>query len=155
MSFLKFLSQRGNCSNIIICPCFQEKWFSPFDGKKALWFDFAQTQVNEKFGHYIYHTRCDDTNCKISTPLFFFIFAIYEVHMISFQTFFVWALLLIVHTWNYCPLQSNLLRLQCTCCTVPTTSRRPHGSPLVSACQWLSSQPLSSPQLSHNDSFWA
>ena len=24
----------------------------------------------------------------------------YEVHTISFQTFFVWALLLIVHTWN-------------------------------------------------------
>ena len=33
-------------------------------------------------------------------------------------------------------LRSNLLRLQCTCCTVPTTSRRPHGSPLVWACQW-------------------
>ena len=29
------------------------------------------------------------------------------------------------------PLRSNLLRLQCTCCTVPTTSGRPHGSPLV------------------------
>ena len=33
--------------------------------------------------------------------------------------FFVWALLLIVHTWNSSPLRSNLLRLQCTC-TVPT-----------------------------------
>ena len=30
-----------------------------------------------------------------------------------------------------------------------------HGSPLVWACQWPSSQPLSSPQLSHNDSLWA
>ena len=69
----------------------------------------------------------------------------YEEHTISFQTFFVWALLLIVHTWNSSPLWSNLLRLQCTCCTIPTTSRRPHGS------QWPSSQPLSSPQLSHND----
>ena len=28
-------------------------------------------------------------------------------------------------------------------------------SPLVWACQWPSSQPLSSPQLSHNDSLWA
>ena len=28
------------------------------------------------------------------------------------------------------------------------------GSPLVWACQWPSSQPLSSPQLSHNDSLW-
>ena len=51
--------------------------------------------------------------------------------MISFHTFFVWALLLIVLTRNSSPLQSNLLRLQCTCCTVPTTSGRLHGSPLV------------------------
>ena len=43
---------------------------------------------------------------------------IYELHTISFQTFFVWALLLIVHIWNSRPLQSNLLQLQCTCCTV-------------------------------------
>ena len=78
----------------------------------------------------------------------------HEVHTISFQTFFVWALLLIVHTWNSSPLPSNLLRLQCTCCTVPTTSRRPHGSSLVWVCQWPSSQPLSSPQLSYNDSLW-
>ena len=76
---------------------------------------------------------------------------IYEVHTISFQTFFVWALLLIVHTWNANPLRSNLLWLQCTCCTVPTTS----GSPLVWVCQWPLSQPLSSPQLSHNNSLWA
>ena len=79
----------------------------------------------------------------------------YEVHAISFQTFFVWALLLVVHTWNSSPLQSNFLQLQCTCCTVPTTSGRTHGSPLVWACQWPSSQPLSSPQLSHNNSLWA
>ena len=51
----------------------------------------------------------------------------YEVHTISFQTFFVWPLLLIVHTWNSSPLRSNLLRLQCTCCIVPTTSEQPHG----------------------------
>ena len=75
---------------------------------------------------------------------------IYEVHMISFQTFFVWALLLIVHTWNSSLHLNNLLRLQCTC-TVLTTSGRPHRSPLVSACQGLSSQPLSSPQLYHDD----
>ena len=80
----------------------------------------------------------------------------YEGHTISFQIFFfVWALLLIVHTWNSSPLWSNLLRLQCTCCTVPTTSRRPHGSPLVWSCQWPTSQPLSSLQLLHNDSLWA
>ena len=51
--------------------------------------------------------------------------------------------------------RSNLLWLQCTCCSVPTNSGRSHGSPLVWACQWPSSQPLSSPQLSHNDSLWA
>ena len=62
---------------------------------------------------------------------------------------------MIVHTWNSSPLRSNLYRLQFICCTVPTTSGRPHGSPLVWACQWPSSQPLSSPQLSHNGSLWA
>ena len=77
---------------------------------------------------------------------------IYEDHLISFQTFFVWTLLLIVHKWSSSPLRSNLLRLKCTCFTIPTTSARPHGSPFVRACQWPSSQPLSSPQLSHNDS---
>ena len=48
-----------------------------------------------------------------------------------FQTFFVWALSLIVHTWNYSHLRNNLLRLQCPCCTVPITSGRLHRSPLV------------------------
>ena len=79
----------------------------------------------------------------------------YEDHLKSFQTFFVWALLLIVHTGNSSPLRSNLLWLQCSCSTVPTTSGRPHRSPLVWACHWLSSQPLSSPQFSHNNSLWA
>ena len=73
----------------------------------------------------------------------------------KFLDFFVWTLLLIVHTWNSSPLRSNLLRLLCTCCTVPTTSGRPHRSPFVWACQWPSSQPISSPQLSPNDSLWA
>ena len=57
----------------------------------------------------------------------------------KFPDFFVCALLLIVHTWNSSPLRSNLLRMKCTCSTVPTTSGRPHGSPLVWACQWPSS----------------
>ena len=48
-----------------------------------------------------------------------------EVYTMNFQTFFVWALLLIVHTWNSNPLRSNLLLLQCTRCTIQTTSRRP------------------------------
>ena len=55
----------------------------------------------------------------------------YEVHSISFQTFLVWTLLLTVHTKNFSPLQSILLRHQCTCCTVPTTSGKPPGNLLV------------------------
>ena len=47
-----------------------------------------------------------------------------------------------VHTWNSSPLRSNLLQLQCACCTVPTTSGMPHRCPLVWACQWPSSQPV-------------
>ena len=73
----------------------------------------------------------------------------------KFPDFFEWALLFIVHIWNSSPLRCNLLRLQCICYTIPTTSGRPHGSPLVWACQCLSSQHLSSPQLSHNNSLWA
>ena len=81
---------------------------------------------------------------KLNQVWEFYLFKmIYKDHEISFQTFFLWALLLIVHTWNSSPLRSNLLRLQCTCSTIPTTSGRPHGGP------------LSSPQFSHNDSLWA
>ena len=73
----------------------------------------------------------------------------------KFLDFFRMALLLIVHTWNSSSFRSNLLRLQCACCTVPTTSGRPHGRPLLWACQWPFSQPLSYRQLPHKDSFWA
>ena len=59
------------------------------------------------------------------------------------------------HSWDFSTLLSNLLRLQCSCCTVRITIGRPHGSPLVWPFQWPLSQPLSSPQLSHNDSLWA
>ena len=75
------------------------------------------------------------------------------MHTISFQTFFVWALLWIVHE-TLVTFEVILLQLQSTC-TVPTASGRPHGRPFVLAYQWTSSQPLSSPQLSHNDSLWA
>ena len=51
----------------------------------------------------------------------------------KFSAFFRMGTLLIVHIWNSSPLQSNLLWLQCTC-TVPTTSGRPRGSPLVWVC---------------------
>ena len=96
-------------------------------------------------GHiYIYICVC--------VCVYIYIYIYIQGSLNMFQTFFVWALLLIVHTWNSNPLWSNLLWLQCTYCTIPTTSERAHGSPLVWACQWPSSQPLSSPQLSHNDS---
>ena len=68
----------------------------------------------------------------------------YEVHTICSQTFFVWTLLLIVYTWNCSPLRNNLLWLQCTSCTVPTTPGRPHGISLV----WVS---FIFTKLSHND----
>ena len=87
--------------------------------------------------------------------LFIFILVNVRWSLNKFPDFFVWALLLIVHTLNSSPLRSNLLQLQCTRCTVPTTSESPHESHLVRACQWPTSQPLSSPQLSHNDSLWA
>ena len=48
----------------------------------------------------------------------------------KFPDFFVWTLLLIVHTRNSSALRSNLLRFQCTF-TILTISGRPHESPLV------------------------
>ena len=93
---------------------------------------------------------CEYVWMYVSIYIYIYIY-IYEGPSRSFQSFFVWALLLIVHTWNFSPLRSNPFWIQCTCCTVPITSGRPHGSPLVWVCQWPSSQPLSFPQLSHND----
>ena len=74
---------------------------------------------------------------------FFYLLRTFWPHLGSFCV--VSSILSIVHTWNSSPLWINL-RLQCICCTVPTTSGKPHGSPLLWACQWPSSQPLSSPQ---------
>ena len=75
--------------------------------------DILQLNVSDKYRWYAFVTLS------------------YEVHSISFQTFLVWKLLLTVHTKNSSPLQSILLRHQCTCCTVPTTSGKPPGSLLV------------------------
>ena len=88
---------------------------------------------------YIYYTH-------IHTYIYIYIYIYIWGGFDKFPDFFfVWTLLLIVHTWNSSPLRSNLLRLQCTCCTVPTLSGRPHGSHFVWACQWPSSQPILSP----------
>ena len=103
--------------------------------------------VSHYFGHVIY-TPQNNTYKNIAKLLTHpcickrLLYIYIQEHTRSFQSFFVWPLLLIVNTWNSSPLRINLLRLQCTCCTVPTTSGRTHGSPLVSACQWPSSQPL-------------
>ena len=57
------------------------------------------------------------------TPLFTSIYIYIRDAYDKFPDFFSYGgLLLIVHTWNSSPLWSNLLQLQCTCCTVPTTS---------------------------------
>ena len=69
---------------------------------------------------------------RVNIYIYIYIY-IYKEHTISFQTYFVWALLLRVQTWNSSPLRSNL-RLQCTCCTFPTTSGRPHRT--LSLCLW-------------------
>ena len=63
-----------------------------------------------KFQLFFTHTH---THTHTHIYIYIYIY-IYEVPLISFQTFFIWALLLIVHTWNSSPLWSNLLRLQCT-----------------------------------------
>ena len=118
----------------------------------GLWFHLLLFFCLFLFFVCLFHGTSTIWSCLLPNP-FYTYKQFYEVHTISFQTFFVWALLLIVHTWNASPRQSNLLRLQCTC-TVPTTSGRPQGSPLVWACQCPSPQHLSSPQLSHNDSLW-
>ena len=147
-----------------------------FTGHICWWFSFPNRKKNKKKTFYIppwkkksFNTLCSVTKCIIVlkndfviTKTFFYqwnekVIALPYIRgsLNKFPDFFIWALLLIVHTWNSSPLWSNLFWLQCTCCTVPTTSGRPHGSSLVWACQWPSSQPLSSPQLSHNDSLWA
>ena len=148
--FLKFLLLYFHYSIIVLFDCSQVSVVQNclvFWDKLFLLFHNIQRPPKSLKNYKIYmllkRNRCTTT----STPK-------YKVHTISFPDFFVWAPLLIVHTWNSTPLQSNLLWLQCTCCTVPTTSRSPHGSPLVWAYQWPSSQPLSSPQLSHNNSLW-
>ena len=77
---------------------------------------------------------CVPLRWQINSAKYFCCTLNYEVHTISFQTFFIWAPLLIVHTWNSSPLRNNFLGLQCTCSTVPIISGRPHGSLLVWVC---------------------
>ena len=110
------------------------------------------------FQAFLFYNNCfmvsNDFFCFIMTFVFTQFYGFKELRGLLNKFpdfFFVWALLLIVHIWNSSPLPSNLLQLQCTFCTVPTTSGRPHGSSLLWACQWPSSQPLSSLQFSHNE----
>ena len=71
--------------------------------------------------------------CKSTIQIYIYIY-IYIYIRGSFNKFpdiFFMGTFLRVHTWNSSPLRSKLLRLQCTCCIVPITSGRPHGSPPV------------------------
>ena len=66
---------------------------------------------------YIYIYVCVCVCVCVCTCVYIYVYIyiyiyICEVHTIGFQTFFVWALLLIVYTWNFSPLQSNLLPFQ-------------------------------------------
>ena len=93
------------------------------------------SSCERKSGHEDYHTH--------------------EDHRINFQTFFVWALLLIVYTWNSSPIRSNLLLAAMHLLYRSNNFwEAPWKSSYVSVSM-TSSQPLSSPQLSHNDSLWA
>ena len=77
-----------------------------------------------------------------------FIFKLMLMVKISFQTFFIWALLLIV--------PFEVISSGCNALVVVFQQLLEGPTEvLVWACQWPSSQPLSSPQLSHNDSLWA
>ena len=107
-----------------------------------------ETVQNKRFG-------CHRDDFSAQKKMFLAAYIYTRGYLNMFPDFFVWELLLIVYTGNSSSLRSNLLRMQCTACTVPTTSGRPHRSLLVSACQWPSSKPLSSSQFSHNDSLWA
>ena len=81
---------------------------------------------------YIYICICVCVCASLSIYIYIYIYM--RGSLDKFPDFFRMGLLLIVHTWNSSPLRSNLLRLQCTFCTVPKTCERPHGSPLVWAC---------------------
>ena len=122
---------------LLIIPVIQHQKFSRDKENTIKWFCISSNYM------WLYFVDYEDQRLQFSIR--------YEGHTVSFQTFFVWALLMIVHRLNSSPLRSNLLRLQCTYCIVQTTSGRPHRSTLVWACQWPSSQPLSSPQLSHKE----
>ena len=79
--------------------------------------------------------RCNNVMEHVGVPfvyIYIYIYIYIRGSLNNFIDFFVWALLLIVHTWNPSPLRSNFLWLQCTCCNVPTTSRSSHRSLLVS-----------------------
>ena len=86
--------QYSELSRVILC---QDVRISP----QLVWFGLILRHLN----------HCRFFNSKsINIYIYIYIYIyIHEVHTISFQTFFVWELLLIVHTWNSSPPRSCLL----------------------------------------------
>ena len=136
----------GKCSDTNFCsldlgqlPAFWAPWFPamfPSLGRGRITTTTDKPQQNFKnisgsTGHGKGHSKELLAAAKLWQRQFHYNLTTYEVHSISFQTFLVWTLLLTVHTKNSSPLQSILLRHQCTCCTVPTTSGKPPGSLFV------------------------
>ena len=100
-------------------------WSSPRLGEVDKWFTHKIRTAT-----HLQQTHADISRSYMNICIYTHI---YEVNTIRFQTFFVWALLLIVHTWNTSPLRRSLLRLQCTCCTVSNNfSKDPWKSSCVS-----------------------
>ena len=73
------------------------------------------------------------------------------MHTISFQTFFVWALLLIVHAWNSGPFE--VISSGCNALVAPFQQLL--EGPIEVLLHERVSDLRHSPQLSHNDSFFA
>ena len=86
---------------------------------------------------YTYVYACIHIYIHVYTYIYIYTYICIETRSTP-DFFFVWALLLIVHTRNSSPIRRNLLRLQCTFCTVTTNSGRLHGCPLFERVNCLS-----------------
>ena len=89
---------------------------------------YTHTQIHTHTYIYIYiHTY----NIYIFVYIYIYIYILGSLN--KFPDFFSYGHFYWLYTYETLnSFESNLLRLQCTCCTVPTTSWRPHGSPRVS-----------------------
>ena len=74
-----------------------------------------------------------------------------QVSLNKFPDFFRMGTYMIVHTWNSSALRSNPPPAAIHLLYHSNSFWKAHGSPLVWANQWPSSQPLSSPQFERSD----